>query len=175
MVTGSESPYGISEFNTENVDFLTYKKNPVEEIVDVEVESLSFEKSSVSVTNYQDEGGMKREELPGFSSSPSKQLVEQNGHSSKSVINNGTTENGRVKLREISEQEVSELILERIYEKPASCEFYCPNCKSCITKVIIRGREVESAPPTAPPPPPVDPIRCTSCFSFLIPAGAFPC
>ncbi|KAL6271173.1 hypothetical protein ACE6H2_028084 [Prunus campanulata] len=152
---GTESPYGISGFNGENVDFLTSKKNPGDETVEVKEESLSYQKSVVvSVTNQQDVDDMKGEELPSFDSSPSKQA-----------------ERGGVNLREIREQEVSELYLERVYERPAAHDFYCPNCNSCITKVIIRGREWENVPPTAPPPVIDDPIRCTSCFSFLIPKG----
>ncbi|KAI5315475.1 hypothetical protein L3X38_044651 [Prunus dulcis] len=167
---GTESPYGISGFNGENVDFLTSKKNPGDETVEVKEESLSYQKSVVvSVTNQQDVDDMKGEELPSFDSSPSKQAIEQNGHYTS--VNNGTTERGGVNLREIREQEVSELYLERVYEKPAAHDFYCPNCNSCITKVIIRSREWEKVPPTAPPPVIDDPIRCTSCFSFLIPAG----
>lgn len=167
---GTESPYGISGFNGENVDFLTSKKNPGDETVEVKEESLSYQKSVVvSVTNQQDVDDMKGEELPSFDSSPSKQAIEQIGHYTS--VNNGTTERGGVNLREIREQEVSELYLERVYEKPAAHDFYCPNCNSCITKVIIRGREWENVPPTAPPPVIDDPIRCTSCFSFLIPAG----
>ncbi|PQP95934.1 membrane protein of ER body-like protein [Prunus yedoensis var. nudiflora] len=154
---GTESPYGISGFNGENVDFLTSKKNPGDETVEAKEESLSHQKSVVvSVTNQQDVDDMKGEELPSFDSSPSKQAIERGGG---------------VNLREIREQEVSELYLERVYEKPAAHDFYCPNCNSCITKVIIRGRKWENVPPTAPPPVIDDPIRCTSCFSFLIPAG----
>ncbi|KAB2636585.1 hypothetical protein D8674_027119 [Pyrus ussuriensis x Pyrus communis] len=166
---GTESPYEISGFSGGHVDF-SLRKNPGDEILDVKV---VFDESSVSITNRQDVGDKKvEEELNGSGTLSSKQSVEQNGRDASG--NNGTTEHGGVKLREISEQEASELYLERVYQKPAAHDFYCPNCNSCITKVIIRGREPESTlPPAAPPPPLVDPIRCTSCFSFLIPAGSW--
>ncbi|XP_068321781.1 membrane protein of ER body-like protein [Pyrus communis] len=166
---GTESPYEISGFSGGHVDF-SFRKNPGDEILDVKV---VFDESAVSITNRQDVGDAKvEEELNGSGTLSSKQSVEQNGRDASG--NNGTTEPGGVKLREISEQEASELYLERVYQKPAAHDFYCPNCNSCITKVIIRGREPESTlPPAAPPPPLVDPIRCTSCFSFLIPAGSW--
>ncbi|CAN6684799.1 unnamed protein product [Malus baccata var. baccata] len=166
---GAESTYEISGFSGGHVDF-SFRKNPGDEILDVKV---AFDESAVSITNRQDVGDKKvEEELNGSGTLSSKQSVEQNGHDASG--NNGTAEHGGVKLREISEQEASELYLERVYQKPATHDFYCPNCKSCITKVIIRGREPENTlPPAAPPPPLVDPIRCTSCFSFLIPAGSW--
>ncbi|KAM1483569.1 hypothetical protein ACFX15_034810 [Malus domestica] len=166
---GAESPYEISGFSGGHVDF-SFRKNPGDEILDVKV---AFDESAVSITNRQDVGDKKvEEELNGSGTLSSKQSVEQNGRDASG--NNGTAEHGGVKLREISEQEASELYLERVYQKPATHDFYCPNCNSCITKVIIRGREPENTlPPAAPPPPLVDPIRCTSCFSFLIPAGSW--
>ncbi|KAM1122270.1 hypothetical protein TB1_003848 [Malus domestica] len=170
---GTESPYEISGFNGRHVDF-SFRKNPGDEIPDVK---LTFDKSAVGVTNREDGGDIKiEEEFNGFGTLSSKKSVEQKGEELNGFasINGGTNENRRVKLREISEQEASELFLERVYQKPAAHDFYCPNCNSCITKVIIRGREPENTlPPAAPPPPPVDPIRCTSCFSFLIPAGSW--
>ncbi|KAM1764728.1 hypothetical protein ACFX11_003949 [Malus domestica] len=170
---GTESPYEISGFNGRHVDF-SFRKNPGDEIPDVK---LTFDKSAVGVTNREDGGDIKiEEEFNGFGTLSSKKSVEQKGEELNGFasINGGTNENRRVKLREISEQEASELFLERVYQKPVAHDFYCPNCNSCITKVIIRGREPENTlPPAAPPPPPVDPIRCTSCFSFLIPAGSW--
>ncbi|TQD76217.1 hypothetical protein C1H46_038244 [Malus baccata] len=170
---GTESPYEISGFNGKHVDF-SFRKNPGDEIPDVK---LTFDKSAVGVTNCEDGGDIKtEEEFNGFGTLSSKKSVEQKGEELNGFasINGGTNENRRVKLREISEQEASELYLEKVYQKPAAHDFYCPNCNSCITKVIIRVREPENTlPPAAPPPPPVDPIRCTSCFSFLIPAGSW--
>ncbi|CAK7355915.1 unnamed protein product [Dovyalis caffra] len=55
-------------------------------------------------------------------------------------------------------KDVAELYLDRVFEKPAAHEFYCPNCNACIKKVVIR-------------PEPDDKFRCTTCFSFLTPIG----
>ncbi|KAL3610132.1 hypothetical protein D5086_001152 [Populus alba] len=82
-----------------------------------------------------------------------------------SSTNQGTTGPGDISHI----KEVAELYLERVFEKPAAHEFYCPNCNSCIKKVIIRGNEEGSR--DAQRPEPVDTFRCTSCFSFLIPIG----
>ncbi|XP_011018369.1 PREDICTED: membrane protein of ER body 1-like [Populus euphratica] len=90
---------------------------------------------------------------------PSKMIVPI------SSTNQGTTGHGDISLI----KEVAELYLERVFEKPAAHEFYCPNCNSCIKKVIIRGNEEGSR--DAQRPEPVDTFRCTSCFSFLIPIG----
>lgn len=172
MVSGTESPYGISGFNSGHVDS-TSKNFFGNEIVASEVESLSFQKSVE--TNPQDEDSMKLkdEELPGFGSSSSKQSIEQSGHDTS--VENGKAEHGRVKLRDISEQEVSELYLEKVYEKAAAHEFYCPNCKACITKVLIRDRESETRPETVPLPDPDEPVRCTSCLSFIFRGGTSSC
>ncbi|XP_062024706.1 membrane protein of ER body-like protein [Rosa rugosa] len=151
------------------VEYLISKTISGSEIVASEVESLSFQKSVEAKRQDDDYIKLKDEELPGFGALPSTQSIEQNERSAS--LENGKAEHGKVKLRDISEQEVSELYLERVYEKPAAHEFYCPNCNSCITKVLIRERELENRPETIPLPEPIDTIRCTSCFSFLIPAG----
>ncbi|KAL6217761.1 hypothetical protein ACLB2K_010978 [Fragaria x ananassa] len=166
---GTESPYGISGFNGEDVDFVISKKSSGNEIVASEVESLSFEKSVDSKHQDEDNNKLRDEGLPGSGSLPSEQSIEQNGLNAS--LENGKAENGKVKLRDIREQEVSELYLERVYEKQAAHEFYCPNCNSCITKVLIRNRELENRAEIIPLPEPIDTVRCTSCFSFLIPAG----
>ncbi|XP_050364850.1 membrane protein of ER body-like protein [Argentina anserina] len=166
---GTESPYEIFGFNGGDIDLLIPKKSSGNEIVASEVESLSFQKS-VEVKQRDEDNKLKDEELLGFGSFPSKQSIEQNGRNA--FLENGNAKHEDVKLREIGEKlELSELFLERVFEKPAAHEFYCPNCNSCITKVLIRNRELETRPETVPLPEPIDTVRCTSCFSFLIPAG----
>ncbi|XP_040363782.1 membrane protein of ER body-like protein isoform X2 [Rosa chinensis] len=156
---GAESSY-TSGFNGGEVEYLISEKISGSEIVASEVQSLSFQKSVEAKRQDDDYIKLKDEELPGFGALPSTQSIEQN--ESYASLENGKAEHGKVKLRDISEQEVSELYLERVYEKPAAHEFYCPNCNSCITKVLIREKELENRPET---------FRCTSCFSFLFPQG----
>ncbi|XP_030934267.1 uncharacterized protein LOC115959815 isoform X3 [Quercus lobata] len=52
-----------------------------------------------------------------------------------------------------SELKETELYLETLYKKPGKHDFYCPNCKVCIDKVLIRSEEV----------------KCPTCFEFLKP------
>ncbi|XP_023004150.1 uncharacterized protein LOC111497568 isoform X2 [Cucurbita maxima] len=79
----------------------------------------------------------------------------------------------RVELRSENGTQVADLYLGRIYEKPSSHNFYCPNCHACVTKVIIREREWVNNTVSKPIPSPVDRFRCTSCLSFLAPMGAW--
>ena len=56
-----------------------------------------------------------------------------------------------------SELKETELYLETLYKKPGKHDFYCPNCKVCIDKVLIHSEEV----------------KCPTCFEFLKPIGNF--
>ncbi|RQO84798.1 hypothetical protein POPTR_001G127900v4 [Populus trichocarpa] len=103
--------------------------------------------------------------FPEVSSLPPSKVSLEEQIVPVSSTNQGTTGHGDISHI----KEVAELYLERVFEKPAAHEFYCPNCKSCIKKVIIRGNEEGSR--DAQRPGPVKTFRCTSCFSFLIPIG----
>ncbi|CAJ2663925.1 unnamed protein product [Trifolium pratense] len=61
-------------------------------------------------------------------------------------------------------QERQEFYLDNVFEKPPTHGFYCPNCNVCIQKVYIQKIYIQQKPDT---------IRCTSCFSFLIPIGSW--
>ncbi|CAN1269589.1 Membrane protein of ER body 1 [Linum perenne] len=75
-----------------------------------------------------------------------------------------------VSIREV--KQVEEVVLESVYQKPATQEFFCPNCQSCIQKVILRDREAElNAAKPAAPSRPQKRFRCADCFAFLIPVG----
>ncbi|KAK7287376.1 hypothetical protein RIF29_00651 [Crotalaria pallida] len=89
-------------------------------------------------------------------------------------LNIGTTKTGIVSIIKENGQERQELYLERVYEKPPTHGFYCPNCKSCIQKVYIqKGEWEQTSAPAQLPLEPADTIRCSSCFSFLIPIGSW--
>ncbi|XP_058005884.1 membrane protein of ER body-like protein isoform X2 [Hevea brasiliensis] len=81
--------------------------------------------------------------------------------------NNGTEACESITFRKGSRQDETELYLDEFFKKPVAHKFFCPNCNSCIKKVVIR----ESGSDYASGPQPIDTFRCTSCFSFLIPAG----
>ncbi|XP_011659199.1 uncharacterized protein LOC101210214 isoform X2 [Cucumis sativus] len=107
-----------------------------------------------------------------FANPPSNGAIE-NQASYYTSLDNGTSGYKRVELRTENGTEVTDLYLERIYEKPSSHNFYCPNCQACITKVIIRDREWVNNTVSAPAPTQVDKFRCTSCLSFLVPIGSW--
>ena len=77
-------------------------------------------------------------------------------------------ENEAKYLRDISTEELRELYLEKLYhEKQGPHEFYCPNCKVSITTVLVHERP--GTPNSVPPhvPETIEPVICTSCFSFI--------
>lgn len=140
--------------------------NVVPHVVDVQVnrERIFDYKVIVSgsqlsaVRDHQHE--VENKDSDGFSVSASKKSTS---------LGEGTSRHGKTKLRN---RLVEELYLEELHEKEESQEFYCPNCRTSITKVIILERIVE----TPPGPTPDNQPRCTSCFGFLIPIGKFsPC
>lgn len=154
------APINHNGVNVPHVDFVVNK----ERIFDFKVNDLEFQVSAV--TNHQEKDKIvENKDLNGFSPLPSKKpLPDQNGSSTS--FGEGTSKHGKIQLRNIRAEEADELYLEELYEKEESHEFYCPNCKTCITKVIIRERIVEQRPDS-------EEFRCTSCFSFLIPVGKF--
>ncbi|KAL2319276.1 hypothetical protein Fmac_028245 [Flemingia macrophylla] len=72
-----------------------------------------------------------------------------------------------------TDEERRELYLERVFEIPPTHGFYCPNCNSCIQKVYIQKGEWEQVTAPIQPLQPIEQIRCSSCFSFLIPIGSW--
>jgi hypothetical protein len=82
---------------------------------------------------------------------------------STSLIN-VTNESETVIIVKENGQERQELCLDNVFEKPPTHGFYCPNCNVCIQKVYIQKIYIQQKPDT---------IRCSSCFSFLIPIGNF--
>lgn len=149
------------------------KKDPVDQILEFEEANDSKFPLIGVASNHHHEIEIENKGLPAFAPSTSqKSPQEENGvHTSQ---NNGTEIN-EAELRDKSIEELRELYLAKLLEKPGPHEFYCPNCKTCITKVLVRDREVEIRPSTPPlPVRRVEKTKCTSCFSFLlIPAGTF--
>ncbi|RDX70396.1 Membrane protein of ER body-like protein, partial [Mucuna pruriens] len=88
-------------------------------------------------------------------------------------LNNVTSEIGIVGTMNENDMERQELYLEKVFQKPPTHGFYCPNCKSCIQKVYIQKGELEQINAATQPLQPTKQIRCSSCFSFLIPIGSW--
>ncbi|GAU48327.1 hypothetical protein TSUD_351670, partial [Trifolium subterraneum] len=82
---------------------------------------------------------------------------------STSLIN-VTNESETVIIVKENGEERQEFYLDNVFEKPPTHGFYCPNCNVCIQKVYIQKIYIQQKPDT---------IRCTSCFSFLIPIGSW--
>ncbi|CAN0897935.1 Membrane protein of ER body 1 [Linum grandiflorum] len=77
-----------------------------------------------------------------------------------------------VGIREVRQE--TEVVLESVYQKAATQEFFCPNCQSCIQKVVLRDRDAAAAAaakPAASRPQRAYTFRCADCFAFLIPVG----
>ncbi|PON59381.1 Membrane protein of ER body-like protein [Trema orientale] len=160
---GTKSSNGHYGLQDGVVDLPISKENPVDQILDFEDDSqfpLLGVASNLEIQN---------NDSPAFGpSSSQKSSQEENGVHAD--LNNGKTEYSEADLRDKSIEELRELYLAKLCEKPGPHEFYCPNCKTCITKVYVR--EVEIRPSTPPRTEPVERVICTSCFSFLlIPAG----
>lgn len=99
-------------------------------------------------------------------------IQEQNGNYTP-LEKGGTSEHRIVDLGTKTAEEATEIYLEKLYEKQESHEFYCPNCRTCITKVLII-RERYHPEPTPPVIHPIkEELRCSNCFSFLVPVGTF--
>ncbi|XP_058745393.1 membrane protein of ER body-like protein [Vicia villosa] len=82
---------------------------------------------------------------------------------STSLIN-VTNESDKVMIVKENGEERQEFYLENVFEKPPSHGFYCPSCNVCIQKVYIQRIYIQ-------PMPQPETVRCSSCFSFLIPIG----
>eukprot|EP00257_Ricinus_communis_P023163 XP_015583072.1 membrane protein of ER body-like protein isoform X2 [Ricinus communis] len=101
---------------------------------------------------------------------PSNKLVDEqieNAAAAAAASSKERTGNGSTSLIKESRNDETELYLDKVYKKAVAHEFYCPNCKACIQKVIVRELESDSAPLLEQND---DTFKCSSCFSFLIPA-----
>ncbi|KAK7304521.1 hypothetical protein VNO77_42402 [Canavalia gladiata] len=88
-------------------------------------------------------------------------------------LNNVTPEIGTVGTIKENDKDMHELYLEKVFKKSPPHGFYCPNCKSCIEKVYVKKGEWELANTPTQTLTQSEPIRCSSCFSFLIPIGSW--
>ncbi|KAA8543510.1 hypothetical protein F0562_020995 [Nyssa sinensis] len=122
--------------------------NPEDYDLDVKLKNLDIGKILSSVINHQD-----AENLKGESS--------QDAHFK--LLAKEKKENVNINLIEESEEEIIELEFERAVQKLDTHKMYCPNCNSCITKVILRRRKSTRVQP----PEPIELIGCLSCFSFF--------
>ena len=85
---------------------------------------------------------------------------------------------GFANVGELLEEEIVELEFEKVKPKLETHTMHCPNCKSEITKVILRRKVfnyptiVQPAVPVEPQPgPPEDLVGCLSCLSLFTCSG----
>ncbi|KAL5562135.1 hypothetical protein UlMin_031882 [Ulmus minor] len=150
---GTKSTNGFSGMAAGHFVSLGTKENS-DDISDLKAEIVDIKASIVSLHQENDN---KKLDLD-----PSPSEISQYKESG-----DGNIEDERVTLGENrGELHITEINLDRL----GNHKFYCPNCEACITKVIIREIILETIPPTTPVEP-VDCFRCTSCLSFLMPAG----
>ncbi|XP_038898255.1 uncharacterized protein LOC120085971 isoform X2 [Benincasa hispida] len=142
--------------------------HPIYEVIPTEVTTRKTDAQNGSTIKFQ-----RDQSRPLAAANPPSNGAIEEQASYYTSLDNGTTGYKRVELRTENGIEVADLYLERIYEKPSSHNFYCPNCQACITKVIIRDREWVDNTVSAPVPTQVDKFRCTSCLSFLTPIGTW--
>lgn len=173
MISGTKSTNGHFGLEDGVVDDLPIsKESAVDQILEFEADDLKVPLISAA-SNHHYEIEFESKDLPTSSPLPSQKSPEEEIGVQPS-LNSGKTEYNEAELRDKSIEELRELYLVKLCEKPGPHEFYCPNCKTCITKVYVRDREVEIRPSTPPRPEPVERIRCTSCLSFLlIPVGMY--
>lgn len=170
MISETKSTNGHSGFDDRYTDFLVSDETPADQTLELKTADIKVE--NINIVDYQYEVKVEKNvSSAAFSPSPSSQ--QENGkyvsRSNGTITITTTTEPEEANTRSRNEEEeekVQELDLERLYQRQGQHEFVCPNCRACITKVIIR--ELEIRPPSSPPP---QRIRCTSCFSFLSLAG----
>lgn len=134
-------------------------------------ESETKEKFDIIRTEVSAEMILQHEDTENSTILPASDLPHFEGSSS---LKNVTSEIVIVSTMNENDLERQELYLERVFQIPPTHRFYCPNCKSCIQKVYIQKDEWEKvSSPGAQPLQPTKNIRCSSCFSFLIPIGTF--
>lgn len=135
-------------------------------------ESEVKSKFEVNRTQLNGEVILQQEDIEYSTILPASDLPPHEDSTSLSNVTNG---NGTVTMIKVYDQERQEFYLERVFQKPPTHGFYCPNCNACIQKVYIQKgeREEQISAPNPQPLQTTDPIRCTSCFSFLIPIGTF--
>ncbi|KAI4354317.1 hypothetical protein L6164_003189 [Bauhinia variegata] len=160
-VKGNGKEADFTGLENGGLDFSPPKMNSGEEELNLPAENLG--------TQMNGEINIQQEEIEKKKILPDANPISEGFNSS----NNVTSEGGKVSLVKEIEQEVRELYLERVYQKPETHAFYCPNCRTCIQKVLIQNQELENARVPVQQPRQIDTFTCTSCFSFLIPIGSW--
>ncbi|KAI3760261.1 hypothetical protein L1987_50654 [Smallanthus sonchifolius] len=95
----------------------------------------------------------------------------------ESIANQVETGGSSNNLGEVVEEEIVELEFEKVKPKLATHSMHCPNCKSEITKVILRRKVLsyrsneQPVDPVEPEPEQRDLVGCFSCLSLFTCSG----
>ncbi|CAL5427201.1 unnamed protein product [Camellia sinensis] len=128
-----------------------------EEELDVKLKKIDIQKILRSVITHQDEETVKHE----ISCEEEYMLFKLLSGGTKELVNIN-----RLNHKE-SDEEI-EFEFERVVEKLDQHSVHCPECNSCITKVLCKKVRTSTVPPK-----PFDLLKCFSCFSIFIPKGIF--
>ncbi|CAL5424929.1 unnamed protein product [Camellia sinensis] len=128
-----------------------------EEELDVKLKKIDIQKILRSVITHQDEETVKHE----ISCEEEYMLFKLLSEGTKELVNIN-----RLNHKE-SDEEI-EFEFERVVEKLDQHSVHCPECNSCITKVLCKKVRTSTVPPK-----PFDLLKCFSCFSIFIPKGIF--
>ncbi|KAL6340018.1 hypothetical protein AAG906_038853 [Vitis piasezkii] len=162
-----EDGRGVIKFG--DTESFVLEKNSSDEGLDVTAKITDIRKSLSTVINHQNGENIRDESLPcnlsTFDESYEERITRFKPSDSEII------ERASIDLIKETDEE-TEFELERLLEKPNSHKFYCPNCNSCIEKIILLRREQERLLAAVNNLERSEPIEttftCTSCYTFLV-------
>ncbi|KAJ6373454.1 hypothetical protein OIU78_029195 [Salix suchowensis] len=135
---GADSIDGVSDRKCGGVTCSVFEKIPGD--VEVLVKDSEIQKSLIKDVNLQSRENSENEGLSSSSLTPLEGTFEEHNIKSK-PSDSETIVVGDLDLIEETDQEVTELDVEKVLEKQNTHDLFCPNCNSCITRrVILRRR-----------------------------------
>jgi hypothetical protein len=146
MNAGADSIDGVSDVRCGGVICSVFETSPGD--VEVLIKNSEIQKSLIKDVNLQSRENLDNEGLSSSSLTPLEGTFEEHNIKSK-PSDSETRVVGDLDLIEETDQEVTELDVEKVLEKQNTHDLYCPNCNSCITRRVIlrrRTRKIHKAP-----------------------------
>ncbi|KAI5561626.1 hypothetical protein BDE02_15G000100 [Populus trichocarpa] len=143
---GADSIDGVSDVRCGGVTCSVFETSPGD--VEVLIKNSEIQKSLIKDVNLQSRENLDNEGLSSSSLTPLEGTFEEHNIKSK-PSDSETRVVGDLDLIEETDQEVTELDVEKVLEKQNTHDLYCPNCNSCITRRVIlrrRTRKIHKAP-----------------------------
>lgn len=136
---GADSIDGVSDMKCGGVTCSVFEKIPGD--VEVLVRNSEIQKSLIKDVNLQSRENSENEGLSSSSLTPLEGTFEEEHNIKSKPSDSETIVVGDLDLIEETDQEVTELDVEKVLEKQNTHDLFCPNCNSCITRrVILRRR-----------------------------------